>query len=135
MNDYYEIDYETNYNPKLLSANISCKSMSSLSSDYTTQQNTLFADRINMDLFNFHNNFNSDIDRLKESESELLSGFSINKKSCLYKRPEYNDGSWKTQYQSSDTFTNTIHNEKDKYKLFDYQTKNKTKVETKVIRR
>lgn len=128
MNDYYEIDYDTNYNPKLLSANISCKSMSSLSSDYTTQQNTLFADRINMDLFNFHNNFHSDIDRLKESESELLSGFSINKKSCLYKRPEYNDGAWKTQYQSSDTFTNAI----DKYTLFDYQTKNKTKVETKV---
>ena len=121
MNDYYEIDYDTNYNPKLLSANISCKSMSSLSSDYTTQQNTLFADRINMDIFNFHNNFHSDIDRLKESESELLSGFSINKKSCIYKRPEYNDGAWKTQYQP-------IHIPTDKYTLFDYQTKNKTKV-------
>jgi hypothetical protein len=126
MNDYHELEYDANYNPKLLSANISCKSMSSLSSDYTTQQNTLFADRINMDIFNFHNNYHRDIDALKGNESELLSGFSINKKSCIYKRPEYNDGTWKAQYQSSDTFATA--NAADKYKLFDYQTKNKTKV-------
>jgi hypothetical protein len=128
MKEYVELDYDTNYNPKVLSANISCKNMSSLSSAYTTQQNNLFADRINMDIFNSHNNFHRDIDTLKESEYELLSGFSINKKSCIYKRPEYNDGKWKEQYQSSDTFKNNIDNEKDKYKLFDYQTKNKTKV-------
>ena len=128
MKEYAELDYDTNYNPKVLSANISCKSMSSLSSAYTTQQNNLFADRINMDLFNYHNNFHRDIDALKESEYELLSGFSINKKSCIYKRPEYNDGAWKEQYQSSDTFKNNIEVEKNKYKLFDYQTKNKTKV-------
>jgi len=128
MIEYVELDYEASYNPKLLSANISCKSMSSLSSAYTTQQNNLFADRINMDIFNYHNNFHRDIDTLKESEYELLSGFSINKKSCIYKRPEYNDGTWKEQYQSSDTFKNNIENDKDKYKLFDYQTKNKTKV-------
>lgn len=128
MKEYAELDYDTNYNPKVLSANISCKSMSSLSSAYTTQQNNLFADRINMDIFNYHNNFHRDIDALKESEYELLSGFSINKKSCIYKRPEYNDGTWKEQYQSSDTFKNNIENEKERYKLFDYQTKNKTKV-------
>jgi|UniRef100_A0A6C0LA91 hypothetical protein len=128
MKEYAELDYDTNYNPKVLSANISCKSMSSLSSAYTTQQNNLFADRINMDIFNYHNNFHRDIDALKESEYELLSGFSINKKSCIYKRPEYNDGTWKEQYQSSDTFKNNIETEKDRYKLFDYQTKNKTKV-------
>ena len=128
MKEYVELDYNTDYNPKVLSANISCKNMSSLSSAYTTQQNNLFADRINMDIFNSHNNFHRDIDTLKESEYELLSGFSINKKSCIYKRPEYNDGKWKEQYQSSDTFKNNIENEKDKYKLFDYQTKNKTKV-------
>ena len=128
MIEYVELDYDTNYNPKVLSANISCKNMSSLSSAYTTQQNNLFADRINMDLFNYHNNFHRDIDALKESEYELLSGFSINKKSCIYKRAEYNDGAWKEQYQSSDTFKNNIEVEKNKYKLFDYQTKNKTKV-------
>jgi hypothetical protein len=126
MNDYHELEYDASYNPKALSASISCKSMSSLSSDYTMRQNTLFADRINMDIFNYHNNFHRDIYALKGSESELLSGFSINKKSCIYKRPEYNDGAWKAQYQSSDTFTNTIHSDKDSYKLFDYQTKNKT---------
>lgn len=126
--EYAELDYDKNYNPKLLSANISCKNMSSLSSAYTTQQNNLFADRINMDIFNYHNNFDRDIDALKQNESELLNGFSINKKSCIYKRPEYNDGAWKEQYQSSDTFNNNIENNKEKYKLFDYQTKNKVKV-------
>jgi hypothetical protein len=130
MNDSYELlEYDANYNPKLLSANISCQNMSSLSSDYTKRQNTLFADRINIDTFNFHNNFHRDLDALKENESELWSGFSINKKSCIFKRPEYNDGIWKNQYQSSDTFKQTIANTKDKYKLFDYQTKNKTRKE------
>ena len=103
--------------------------MSSLSSAYTLQQNNLFADRINMDIFNYHNNYHRDIDALKESEYELLSGFSINKRSCLFKRPEYNDGAWKQQYQATlPILQNTLESEKDKYKLFDYQTKNKTKV-------
>jgi hypothetical protein len=126
--EYAELDYDKNYNPKLLSANISCKNMSSLSSVYTIQQNNLFADKINIDICKYHNNFHRDIDVLKKNESELLSGFSINKMSCIYKRPEYNDGTWKEQYQSSDTFKNNIENNKEKYKLFDYQTKNKIKV-------
>ncbi len=122
--DYYEIDYDKNYDPKLLSAKVACKNMSALSSVYTMQQNNLFADRINMDIFNYHNNFNRDAYDIKGDESELLQGFSINKKSCIYKRPEYNEGTWNSQYQSSDTFKNNINT----YKLFDYQTKNKVKV-------
>jgi hypothetical protein len=122
--NYYEIDYDKNYDPKLLSAKVACKNMSALSSVYTMQQNNLFADRINMDIFNFHNNFNRDAYEIKGDESELLKGFSINKKSCIYKRPEYNEGTWNTQYQSSDTFKDNINT----YKLFDYQTKNKVKV-------
>jgi hypothetical protein len=122
--NYYEIEYETNYNPKLLSAKISCNNMSSLSSDYTTQQNNLFVDRINIDICNYQNNYNENIEEIKSNESELLKGFSINKKSCIYKRPEYNNGVWKEQYQTSDTFKNNLNS----YKLFDYQTKNKTKV-------
>lgn len=124
MMNYYEIDYDKNYDPKLLSAKVACKNMSALSSVYTMQQNNLFADRINMDIFNFHNNFNRDAYEIKGDESELLKGFSINKKSCIYKRPEYNEGTWNTQYQSSDTFKDNINT----YKLFDYQTKNKVKV-------
>jgi hypothetical protein len=124
MKEYYELDYDANYDPKLLSAKVSCNNMSSLSSVYTLQQNNLFADRINIDICNYHNSFHENIDELKRRESELLNGFSINKKSCIYKRPEYNDGIWKEQYQSSDTFKNNIKS----YKLFDYQTKNKTKV-------
>ena len=126
MMEYYELESESNYNPKLLSANISCKSMSSLSSAYSAQQNSQFADRINMDIFNWHNNYNRDVDRLKADESELLNGFSIHKKSCIYKRPEYNDGLWKEQYKSSAIFNNDIN--MFKYKLFDYQTKNKLNV-------
>jgi len=124
MMDYYEIDYDKNYDPKLLSAKVACKNMSALSSVYTMQQNNLFADRINMDIFNYHNNFNRDAYDIKGDESELLQGFSINKKSCIYKRPEYNEGTWNSQYQSSDTFKNNINT----YKLFDYQTKSKVKV-------
>jgi hypothetical protein len=100
--------------------------MSSLSSAYSALQNQQFADRINMDIFDWHNNYNRDVDRLKANESELLNGFSIHKKSCIYKRPEYNDGIWKEQYQSSDIFNNDIN--MFKYKLFDYQTKNKLNV-------
>lgn len=122
--NYYELDYDKNYDPKLQSAKAACKNMSALSSVYTMQQNNLFADRINMDIFNFHNNFNRDAYEIKGDESELLKGFSINKKSCIYKRPEYNEGTWNSQYQSSDTFKDNINT----YKLFDYQTKNKIKV-------
>lgn len=122
--NYYEIEYETNYNPKLLSAKISCNNMSSLSSDYTNQQNNLFVDKINIDICNYQNNYNKNIEEIKTNESELLKGFSINKKSCIYKRPEYNNGIWKEQYQTSDIFKNNVNS----YKLFDYQTKNKTKV-------
>lgn len=124
MMEYYELDYDSNYDAKLLSAKVSCNNMSAISSVYTLQQNNLFADRINMDIFNYHNDYHKNVDNLKKSESELLNGFSINKKSCIYKRPEYNDGLWKKQYQSSDVFKNNIKS----YKLFDYQTKNKTKV-------
>jgi hypothetical protein len=98
--------------------------MSSLSSDYTNQQNNLFVDKINIYICNYQNNYNKNIEEIKTNESELLKGFSINKKSCIYKRPEYNNGIWKEQYQTSDIFKNNVNS----YKLFDYQTKNKTKV-------
>jgi len=122
--NYYELDYESDYNPKLLSAKVSCENMSALSKTYTNQQNDLFVDKINMDICNYQNNYNLNVEEIKTNESELLKGFSINKKSCIYKRPEYDDGIWKDQYNSSDTFKNDINS----YKLYDYQTKNKIKV-------
>ena len=122
--NYYELDYESDYNPKLLSAKVSCENMSALSKTYTNQQNDLFVDKINMDICNYQNNYNLNVEEIKTNESELLKGFSINKKSCIYKRPEYDDGLWKDQYNSSDTFKNDINS----YKLYDYQTKNKIKV-------
>lgn len=122
--NYYELDYESDYNPKLLSAKVSCENMSALSKTYTNQQNDLFVDKINMDICNYQNNYNLNVEEIKTNESELLKGFSINKKSCIYKRPEYDNGLWKDQYNSSDTFKNDINS----YKLYDYQTKNKIKV-------
>jgi len=122
--NYYELDYESDYNPKLLSAKVSCENMSLLSKTYTKQQNDLFVDKINMDICNYQNNYNLNVEEIKTNESELLKGFSINKKSCIYKRPEYDNGIWKYQYNSSDTFKNDINS----YKLYDYQTKNKIKV-------
>lgn len=122
--NYYELDYESDYNPKLLSAKVSCENMSTLSKTYTNQQNDLFVDKINMDICNYQNNYNLNVEEIKTNESELLKGFYINKKSCIYKRPEYDDGLWKDQYNSSDTFKNDINS----YKLYDYQTKNKIKV-------
>ena len=122
--NYYELDYESDYNPKLLSAKVSCENMSALSKTYTNQQNDLFVDKINMDICNYQNNYNLNVEEIKTNESELLKGFSINKKSCIYKRPEYDIGLWKDQYNSSDTFKNDINS----YKLYDYQTKNKIKV-------
>ena len=121
--NYYELDFESDYNPKLLSAKESCKNMSALSSTYTKQQNDLFVDKINVDICNYHNNYNLNVEEIKTNESELLKGFSINNKSCIYKRPEYDNGIWKDQYNSSDTFKNDINS----YKLYDYQTKNKIK--------
>jgi hypothetical protein len=122
--NYYELDYETDYNPKLLSAKVCCENMSLLSKTYIKQQNDLFVDKINMDICNYQNNYNLNVEEIKTNESELLKGFSINKKSCIYKRTEYDNGIWKDQYNSSDTFKNDINS----YKLYDYQTKNKIKV-------
>jgi hypothetical protein len=122
--NYYELDYESDYNPKLLSAKVCCENMSLLSKTYTKQQNNLFVDKINMDICNYQNNYNLNVEEIKTNESELLKGFSINKKSCIYKRHEYDNGIWKDQYNSSDTFKNDINS----YKLYDYQTKNKIKV-------
>ena len=44
-----------------------------------------------------------------------------------YALDQFNNGIWKEQYHTSDTFKNNVNS----YKLFDYQTKNKTKVTKK----
>jgi hypothetical protein len=47
---------------------------------------------------------------------------SVGKKSCIYKKPFYNEGDWTFQYGISDTFKNQLNS----FELFDYQSKAKT---------
>jgi hypothetical protein len=122
MNNYTTLEYNKDYNMKELSAKVSCDNMSSLSSKYTYNQNKTFSDKINMEVCYFNNNYEDNIEDIKNSESELLKGFSIHKKSCIYKRPIYDKGEWEFQYGISDIYKNQMNS----YKLFDYQSKAKT---------
>lgn len=121
MYEYSEISHDKNYDAKKLSADISCHNMSALSMRYTQNQNRVFTDAINVEHCQMHNKWNENIDDIKGNESKLWQGYSINKKSCIYKRPEYNMGDWSNQFQYSDLFANQFNS----YKLFDYQTKAK----------
>jgi hypothetical protein len=122
MNNYTAIEYNKDYDMKELSAKVSCNHMSALSSKYTYNQNRTFSDKINMELCEFNNKYHDNIEDIKNNESELLKGFSIHKKSCIYKRPLYNEGEWEFQYGISETYKNQMNS----YKLFDYQSKSKT---------
>ena len=75
-----------------------------------------------MERCEFNNNYHNDIYNIKTNESELNKGFSVNKKSCLYKRPLYNEGDWVNQYDLSNTYKNSMLSGG----LFNYQSKSKT---------
>ena len=112
MNNYYSEINNTNklteYNLKDLSSKISCENMSLLSKNYTDNQRTLFDANINMELCNRHHYYNDNIADIKGKENSLLSGMSIGKKSCIYKKPIYNKGDWEFQYGISDNFKNQL---------------------------
>ena len=80
MNSYSEISHNRDYNASMLSAIVSCDNMSMLSSAYTQNQNRLFADKINVHDCEMHDGYQRDIETIKNNESDLLKGFSINKK-------------------------------------------------------
>jgi hypothetical protein len=124
MNNYTTIEYNKDYNMKELSAKVSCNNMSALSSKYIYNQNRTFSDKIDMELCEAHHNYGDNIEDIKNNESELLKGFSINKKSCIYKRPIYDQGEWEFQYGVSDIYKDQMNS----YKLFDYQSKAKTMI-------
>lgn len=119
---YTTIEHDKDYNMKELSAKVSCNNMSALSSKYIYSQNKTFSGKINMELCEYHHNYNDNLDDIKNNESELLKGFSINKKSCIYKRPLYDKGEWEFQYGISDVYKEHMNS----YKLFDYHSKAKT---------
>lgn len=116
MNQYVELKHDKNYNAKELTAKVSCNNMSVLSYNYTLNQNKIFNDKINFTTCQMNNDFHNNINDIKNNESKLLRGFSIDKKNCIYKRPHYNDGKWKKQ------FNDDLYDDKN---LFNYQSKAK----------
>ena len=122
MNNYIEVPFNKDYNAKDLSAKASCYSMSLLSSQYTQKQNRIFQDKINVNDCKAHHLYNQNIETIKDNESSMLRGYSINKKNCIYKRPNYNQGEWVNQFQYSDLLVDQFNS----HKLFDFQSKAKT---------
>ena len=116
MNDYTYIDYEEDYNPKELTAKVSCRNMSILSQDEMVRNNVIFASKFDTENCQKHYDLNKNIEKIKNNESDLLKGVHIDKKSCLFKRPHYGLGDWQDQFNHN---TN-IH------QLFNYQSKAKT---------
>jgi len=121
MNNYYTIDHTENYDMKTLSSQISCHNMSLLSSEYTLKQNDLFSEKIKIELCDKAKYYDNNVDSIKKIEGDIIRGFSVNKKSCIYKKPFYESGDWVNQYNISDIYKSQM----DSYKLFDYQTKAK----------
>jgi len=122
MNNYYELEYNKEYNSKDLSSKISCQNMSKLSKNYTDNQNVIFDNKINFELCENNQKYFANICEIKGMENDILSGISIGKKSCIYKKDEYQEGEWIYQYGISDTFRNQVNS----YELFNYQSKAKT---------
>jgi len=93
------------------SAQISCEHMSELAIkerdlnhfNYITQMRTKITEPVN--------------DRMLNSEHKIIKGYVIDKKNCVFKRPEYNSGDWEKQF-------NTLL--LDKNNIFNIQTKNKS---------
>ena len=94
MHNYYMLECEEDYNMKDISSKISCENMSLLSKGYTEYQNRNFVDKIQMERCIFNNNYHNDIYNIKTNESELNKGLNVNKKSCIYKRPIFDEGKW-----------------------------------------
>ncbi len=55
-----------------------------------------------------------------DTEHRILKGYVIDKKNCIYKRPQYNSGEWEKQFQKNNYI--------DPREIFNLQTKQKSKV-------
>lgn len=111
-----DITYEKNYDPKDLSAKVSCNNMSVLAENEIQRHNRIFSNHFNYEDCLKHQNWNNNIDDIKKHEYNLLQGFSINKKSCIYKRPNYGQGNWDKYFWN---------NLREHENMFDRQTKAK----------
>lgn len=103
------------YNPKQLSSDISCKTMSYLSQDEAIK-NSQIIDKVLRT-----NMYDSYVDGFRDKESDLIKGSFIDKKNCIYKRPEYNMGDWGDQFMSFD-YDRNIFNNNTKAKTISKQT-------------
>jgi hypothetical protein len=101
------------YNPGKLSADISCTTMSYLSYNEAKKQGEI------MNKIFRSNEYDSYTDGFRDKETSLIKGSMIDKKNCIYKRPEYNMGDWGDQFSSFGSFM-------DERKLFNNNTKAKT---------
>lgn len=99
------------YNPKKLSAEISCTTMNYLSYNEAKKQS-----EVNDKIFR-SNEYDSYTDGFRDKETTLIKGSMIDKKNCIYKRPEYNMGDWGDQF--------TTFNYADDRSLFNNNTKAK----------
>jgi len=92
------------YDPKDLSSRISCNNMSYLSYNEAKKNGEI------MDNIFRCNMVDSYADGFRDQESSLIKGSLIGKKSCIYKRPEYNMGDWENQFMSFDKNNNLFNN-------------------------
>jgi hypothetical protein len=64
-------------------------------------------------------------ERDRNLEYNILSGFSINKKSCMYKKPDFNNGCWDKQFGIYNPLTGTVGCSMNE--IFDENSKKKSK--------
>jgi len=112
-----ELEHNKNYDAKTLSAKVSCTNMSILADNEIKTQNRIFSNHFNFEDCQKYHDWNKNAGEIKGREHNLLSGFSINKKSCIYKRPNYGEGDWNKYFATS---------LQDHEGIFDRQTKAKT---------
>ena len=81
-----------------------------------------FKEKIQMERCEFNCDYDNSIFDIKTKESALNKGFFVDKKTCIFKRPVYDEGEWVNQYNVSDIYTHGIQSGM----LFNHQSKAKT---------
>ena len=84
---------------------LSCDHMNNLAINEMIYNRNI--NKINIDPPNWDKNIK---DPNKELEHKIIKGYSITKKSCINKRPEYNSGSWDKQFGIYNPITNSFGN-------------------------
>lgn len=121
-----------NLDLKSLSAKLSCMQMTKKAKSeidyYNNKFQTITMPNICINNYTVDNNANNIFDNVTITDNNKkknnntvighLPSLTVNKQSCILKKPHYNDGEWKNQYEDI-LRTNTV--------IFDEQTRNKFK--------